>query len=194
MKMTNDEISFDRVVKDDELRYLKQLLNKKQKQKKTKDRVKLKCAIYARKSQEDKKDLSLNAQINYCRAIIDSCDILELSNIYQEDDVSGMWDNRTEFQKMIQDVRDQVIDVIIVYKWHRFSRKVSDMENYYLEIIKYNGYLLSGDALYVVDTATALSNIITTWANNEFHARETAENTMNAFIKNFNDKKVYLAR
>ena len=127
--MTNDEISFDRVVKDDELRYLKQLLNKKQKQKKTKDRVKLKCAIYARKSQEDKKDLSLNAQINYCRAIIDSCDILELSNIYQEDDVSGMWDNRTEFQKMIQDVRDQVIDVIIVYKWHRFSRKVSDMEN-----------------------------------------------------------------
>ena len=189
-----EEIRNVRKVKEDEREYFERLLLKKQKKKKTSSRVKLKCGIYARKSQEDKRDTSLNAQINYCKTLISTCDTLELVEIYQEDDVSGMWDDRAEFQKLIKDVKDEVIDVIVVYKWDRFSRKSSDMQDYYMKVISYNGYVLAGDSSYVIDNATALYHMQMAWTDNEKQARETAENTMNSFMGNFYDKNTYLAR
>ena len=85
--MTNTKIS--RVVTDVECQALSELL--KRKAKRTNSNVStLKCAIYARKSQEDETDTSLPTQIDYCKELIDSCSLLELAKVYSEDNVSGM--------------------------------------------------------------------------------------------------------
>lgn len=184
----------DRIIRMEEKDLLIKLLEKKQKQKKTSHIVKLRCGIYARKSQEDTKDTSLNAQINYCKKIIDSCDILECVEIYQEDNVSGMWDDRKEFQKMVCDIKNQVIDIVVCYKWNRFSRKTSDAERYYQEIVSNNGYIITGDSLMIIDSAQALYFQTMLWANEEYQARLAAETTMQHIMQNLETTNKYIAR
>lgn len=85
--MTNTKIS--RVVTDAECQVFSNMLERKAKRTNSNAST-LKCAIYARKSQEDETDTSLPTQINYCKELIESCSLLELAEVYSEDNVSGM--------------------------------------------------------------------------------------------------------
>jgi DNA invertase Pin-like site-specific DNA recombinase len=171
------EISLDRQITNEEIKQFKEILAIKQTKKSTKTLSRLRCGIYARKSQEDTKDTSLQTQIDYCKELISSCDLLELKEIYSEDNKSGMTDDREEFQRLIGDVVDNKIDVVVCYRLDRFSRKLANTQTYEEIIRCNNAYLLTGDVLEIPDTAAKMFVHQIFQANAEFQARTSAERT-----------------
>lgn len=171
-----------RKLRQDELENLKAVLKKRNIKRKGNSLTALRCAIYARKSQKDEKDLSLPSQIEYCKSLIDNCELLEFKATYQEDNKSGMSDNRPQFQAMIKSLKDKEIDVVVVYKWDRFARRSSDAQNYYNEVVKSGGAVIAGDSVVVVDSAQSLYFQQIMWANSEYQARTVAENTIDKMI------------
>lgn len=171
----------DRKITEEEITLFKEILEYKRKKEKTKKLEKLRCAIYARKSQEDTKDTSLQTQINYCKMIIDSCEMLELKGVYSEDKQSGMIEERPEFQRVMAGVAGNDIDVVICYRLDRFSRKLQITQKYE-EIIRLNhAYLLAGDVTQIPDTASKMFIHQIFEATAELKARDTAEKVVNTF-------------
>lgn len=168
-KITSEEISLF----EDKLRRL-------QTKAKTKGITKLRCAIYARKSSKDETETSLPAQISYCRKLIDSCEYLEETHLFQEDNVSGMFvDNRVEFMKMFELVGKHEIDVIVCMKWDRFARRTSDSQSFNELARIHQVYVLAGDnAIYVKDSASNFTQTVYQ-ATAELYARRSAEDTFN---------------
>ena len=176
-----------RSIREEEYKILLELL----KTKKNQDR--LKTAIYARKSQLDETDTSLEMQINYCKEMIESCDLLELCEVFQEDNVSGMWDNRIEFKKMINDLCSGLIDVIVVYAWDRFSRKSSDLQHYREIVLASGGYIISGDSQGVIDSASSLFVFQIKANSAEFFARTSAERTYDTMRNIVKEQQRYVS-
>lgn len=189
-----NENHFDRPIRADEETLLQSLLDKKKKRKKTKDILKLRCGIYARKSKKDISNISLEGQISYCKKMIATSELLEVTKIYQEDDVSGMFDDRKEFQKMISDIKNQAIDIVVCYSWDRFSRSMADVQRYYVQIIKLEGYIISGNSVMIIDSPQSLLFQQILWTQNEFQARQTAKNVMERFIEKIENTDKYLTR
>ena len=177
----------------DEYKALSGILEKRQSKKRTQHLKKLRCAIYARKSQQDITDTSLDAQINYCKEVIDSCDILELTSIYQEDNVSGFFDDRAEFQKMIAEILDKKIDVVVLYSIDRFSRNSGDTFYYHDMIIGSGAYLLQADSSNVINSAESLLTFQVKVLLGEFTGRQTAEKTYIALRNKVHSDGVYMS-
>ena len=171
-----------RTLRDDEEKSLYKVLEKKREKKQFKNLEKLRCAIYARKSQEDTKCTSLDAQVNYCRRIIENSKILEYVETFQEDNRSGMWTDREEFQKMMIEFDNNKIDVIVVYTWDRLSRNTADILNITDNIRMRNGAVIAGDSVITINSSSALLLQTIHWAMNEFYARQTAEKTLESMI------------
>ena len=185
----NQTSKIDRVLTLREIEFLEDLLKRKQNRKpkrgkKKEEITKLRCAIYARKSQEDTHDTSLNAQIEYCKILIDSCDLLELKEVYSEDNVSGMTDKRPGLQKMITQVVKREIDVVVCYKMDRFARKASITETYEDMIRVNEGCLLTGDNDIAIQNAQQKYFHQILLLSNEYYARSSAEKTKDTFMRN----------
>lgn len=187
-----EEISF-RTLREDEIKELKKVLEKRRENKKTKNLEKLRCAIYARKSQEDTKCTSLDAQINYCKRLIENSSILEYVNIYQEDNRSGMWLDREEYQKMMEEFRKDKIDVIVVYAWDRLSRRTADILNITDEIRSKNGVVIAGDSVITINSSSELLVQTIYWAMNENHARRSAERTLEVMVNKAETTNKYIS-
>lgn len=193
----NQTSRIDRVLTLREIEFLEDLLKRKQNRKpkrgkKIEEITRLRCAIYARKSQEDTRDTSLNAQIEYCKILIDSCDLLELKEVYSEDNVSGMTDKRPEFQKMIANVVEGKIDVVVCYKMDRFARKAYITEMYEDLIRINNGCLLTGDNEIAIQNAQQKYFHQMLLLNNEYQARSSAEKTKDTFMNNLRKSGKYV--
>ena len=147
----------------------------------SKGKVKLKAAIYARKSREDKTDTSLSTQISECREFIKDYDgLLELDEamIFQEDNVSGMQlETRKEFLKLLDLIETKTVDVVVVYRSDRFSRSSELMIELISKLEKVNAYLIAGDDLGDNSAAGILMKQIF-WATNEFFVRKGVEDVM----------------
>ena len=166
-----------------EIDVFKGMLERLQSKKKTQNIKRLRCAIYARKSQVDEKETSLYAQVNYCRKLIAKCELLEETQIFQEDNVSGMWvEKRIEFQKMLELVEKREIDVIVCFHSDRLSRDISDSLISRKKITNCDAYILEGNDSTVVNDATSLFVKTITLATNDLYARQYAEKTMNCLI------------
>jgi len=93
---------------------------------------KLRCAIYTRKSTEDGLDMdfnSLDAQREACEAYVKSQRSegwVLLPTAYDDGGVSGGTMDRPALQRLLGDVRDGRVDVIVVYKVDRLTRALSD--------------------------------------------------------------------
>jgi site-specific DNA recombinase len=93
---------------------------------------KLRCAIYTRKSTEEGLDQaynSLDAQRDACEAYIASQKSegwVGLDNAYNDGGFSGGTLNRPGVQRLLDDVREGLVDVIVVYKIDRLSRSLAD--------------------------------------------------------------------
>src|SRR5271166_495759 len=90
------------------------------------------CAIYTRKSTEHNLDLaftSLDAQREACEAYIRS-QAHEgwrlIPDRYDDGAFSGASLNRPDLQKLLADVRDRGIDIVLVYKVDRLTRSLAD--------------------------------------------------------------------
>ena len=159
------------------------MLAKLQSKNATKDIKRLRCAIYARKSQEDEKAISLFAQVNHCRKLISKCELLEEVAVFQEDNVSGMWiEKRVEFQKMLEQVEKRELDVIVCFHSDRLSRDISDSLNSRKKITSCDAYILEGNDSMVVNDSTSMFIKTVFLATNDLYARQGAEKTMNALL------------
>ena len=93
---------------------------------------KLRCAIYTRKSTEEGLDQnynSLDAQRDACQAYIKSQKSegwVALRDTYDDGGFSGGTLNRPGVQRLLEDVREGLVDVIVVYKIDRLSRSLAD--------------------------------------------------------------------
>lgn len=90
-------------------------------------------AIYARQSVDKKDSISIETQIEKCKAEIDST-----AEIFIDKGFSGKNIKRPEFQRMLEQVRSGKIEKIVVYRIDRFSRSIADFGSVW-EILKENG-------------------------------------------------------
>jgi DNA invertase Pin-like site-specific DNA recombinase len=90
------------------------------------------CAIYTRKSSEEGLDQafnSLDAQYEACAAFIASQAGLGwklMPDRYDDGGISGGTMERPSLQRLLQDIRDRKIDVVVVYKIDRLTRSLMD--------------------------------------------------------------------
>ena len=93
---------------------------------------KLRCAIYTRKSTEEGLEMdynSLDAQRDACHSYIASQKSegwVALREAYDDGGFSGGTLNRPGVQRLLDDVREGLVDVIVVYKIDRLSRSLAD--------------------------------------------------------------------
>ena len=92
----------------------------------------LRCAIYTRKSTEEGLDQefnSLDAQREACAAFIASQVGLGWKLVpdrYDDGGFSGGSMERPALQRLLQDIRDKKVDVVVVYKIDRLTRSLTD--------------------------------------------------------------------
>ena len=93
---------------------------------------KLRCAIYTRKSSEEGLDMefnSLDAQREACEAFIASQKSegwVELADRYDDGGFSGGSLERPALKRLLADIEDHRVDVVVVYKIDRLSRSLMD--------------------------------------------------------------------
>jgi len=85
----------------------------------------MRAALYTRVSTDMQVEdgFSLSGQLNllteYC-----SKNKIDVHELYSDEGISGQKENRPGFQKMIKDAEKKLFDIILVYKFDRFARKV----------------------------------------------------------------------
>lgn len=77
--------------------------------------------IYARYSSERQTEQSIEGQIRECMEYAERNDIMIVES-YIDRAMTGTNDNRTDFQRMLKDAQKEAWDVVLVYKFDRFSR------------------------------------------------------------------------
>jgi site-specific DNA recombinase len=93
---------------------------------------KLRCAVYTRKSTEEGLEQefnSLDAQREACAAFIASQIGLGwklVPDLYDDGGISGGTMERPALKRLLQDIRDRRIDVVVVYKIDRLTRSLMD--------------------------------------------------------------------
>ena len=97
----------------------------------------MKAVIYARYSSDNQREESIEGQIRECTAFAEKNGITILKH-YIDRAYSAKTDNRPEFQRMINDSRQRLFDIVLVWKLDRFARNRYDSANY-KNILKKNG-------------------------------------------------------
>ncbi len=93
---------------------------------------KLRCAIYTRKSSEEGLDMefnSLDAQREACEAYIASQRAegwVLVRDRYDDGGVSGGTLERPALKRLVADIQEGLVDVVVVYKIDRLSRSLVD--------------------------------------------------------------------
>ncbi|EDP61574.1 resolvase [alpha proteobacterium BAL199] len=110
----------------------------------TKPIQKLRCAVYTRKSTEEGLEMefnSLDAQREACEAYIASQKSegwVELADRYDDGGFSGGTLERPALKRLLADIEDGRIDVVVVYKIDRLSRSLMDFSKL-VEVFDRNG-------------------------------------------------------
>ena len=110
------------------------------------DQVKIKrrCAIYTRKSSEEGLEQefnSLHAQREACEAFIASQRSegwVLVRDQYDDGGISGGTLERPGLQRLLEDIEDGLVDVVVVYKIDRLSRSLADFAKL-VEVFDRNG-------------------------------------------------------
>ncbi len=99
----------------------------------------MRIAIYSRKSKWTGKGDSVENQIIMCREYIGrfvegggQAEILE----YEDEGFSGKNTKRPQFQKMMQDMKEQHFDYLVCYKLDRLGRNLADLANLMEDLAK----------------------------------------------------------
>jgi len=93
---------------------------------------KFRCAVYTRKSTEEGLDQefnSLDAQREACAAFISSQVGMGwrlIADHYDDGGISGGTMERPALKRLLQDIRDRKVDVVVVYKIDRLTRSLMD--------------------------------------------------------------------
>ncbi|NPD21575.1 recombinase family protein [Alterinioella nitratireducens] len=105
---------------------------------------KLRCAVYTRKSSEEGLEQefnSLHAQREACEAYIASQRSegwVLVRDQYDDGGISGGTLDRPGLQRLLEDIEDGLVDVVVVYKIDRLSRSLADFAKL-VEVFDRNG-------------------------------------------------------
>ena len=105
---------------------------------------KLRCAVYTRKSSEEGLEQefnSLHAQREACEAYIVSQRSegwVLVRDQYDDGGISGGTLERPGLQRLLEDIEDGLVDVVVVYKIDRLSRSLADFAKL-VEVFDRNG-------------------------------------------------------
>ena len=88
-------------------------------------------AIYARQSVDKKESVSIEAQIDDCKSEVRGKTV----KVYKDKGYSGKNTERPDFQKLVEDIKEDKVELLVVYKLDRVSRNITDFYNFY-EILK----------------------------------------------------------
>lgn len=93
-------------------------------------------ATYGRKSIYSDKSDSVDNQQRMCREYIDFKfpNQVDSFECYQDEGFTGANTNRPGLQRLLTDVRDGLVDAVVVYQLDRLSRDVRDFSNIYGEL------------------------------------------------------------
>lgn len=83
------------------------------------------AVIYCRYSGDSQTEQSVDGQLRVCTEYAKSRDILILDT-YIDRAMTGTNDNRPDFQRMIKDSAKRTFNMVLVYKFDRFSRNKYD--------------------------------------------------------------------
>ena len=90
---------------------------------------KLRCGIYTRVSTDSQLEGEFNsckAQEEKIRSFINSQENMEIFNVYSDPGFSGANLNRPALNEMLNEIRQNKIDIVIVYKLDRLTRSPKD--------------------------------------------------------------------
>lgn len=85
-------------------------------------------AIYARQSVDKKDSVSIDTQIEDCKSI---CPKDAHIRVYQDKGFSGKNTERPDVQRLIVDIKQGIVQKVVVYKLDRISRNISDFYKLY---------------------------------------------------------------
>lgn len=105
--------------------------------------------IYARQSIEKKDSVSIEAQIEKCKAY---CGDVECK-IYKDAGYSGKNINRPQFTQLLEDIKSGLINKVIAYRLDRISRSIADFSQLLLMFDKYNVKFVSATENFDTDTS-----------------------------------------
>ena len=148
---------------------------------------KLRCAIYTRKSSEEGLEQefnSLHAQREACEAYIASQRSegwVLVRDQYDDGGISGGTLERPGLQRLLADIEDGLVDVVVVYKIDRLSRSLMDFSKL-VEVFDRNGVTFVS-VTQAFNTTTSMGrltlNILLSFA--QFEREVTAERIRDKF-------------
>lgn len=119
--------------------------------------MKRKIAIYARQSVDKKDSLSIETQIDFCRNFINSKPVTSPIEVYYDKGYSGKNTIRPDFQRLLNNIRENNIEKIVVYKLDRISRNLLDFTSMYQEFEEHHVEFCSVSETFDTSTATGRS-------------------------------------
>lgn len=121
----------------------------------------MKCVIYVRVSTDEqaKHGYSIAAQIEKLEAYCVSQG-WDLVHIYIDDGYSAKDLNRPQFEEMMKKIKDETIDVLLVYRLDRLTRSVVDLYSILKELDEHNCKFKSATEVY--DTTNAMGRLFIT--------------------------------
>lgn len=136
-------------------------------------------AAYARVSSgKDAMLNSLSQQVSYFSSLIQSNNDWVYAGVYVDEAITGTKDDRTEFQRMLQDCKEGKIDLIITKAISRFARNtvtllktIRELASMNVEVYfeEQNIYTLSSEGEFLI-------TILASYAQEE--ARSVSENQL----------------
>lgn len=92
-------------------------------------KIRIRAALYARYSSDNQREESTIAQLRAGREHAKKKGYLIVAE-YKDEEITGRYDRRDDFQKMIRDAKHGLFDVIIIHKFNRFARNRYDSAIY----------------------------------------------------------------
>ena len=111
----------------------------------------MKAVIYARYSSSKQNEQSIDGQLRDCREFAQRMGYTLVGEPYIDREISGQVEERPEFQRMIDDSKKGLFNIVIVYKLDRFSRSI-EHSVVYTERLKKNGVKLVSATESIADT------------------------------------------
>ena len=142
----------------------------------------MKAVIYARYSSDNQREESIEGQIRECTAFAEKNGMTVLRH-YIDRAYSAKTDNRPEFQRMIQDSREKLFDIVLVWKLDRFARNRYDSAQY-KNILKKNGVRVvsANEAISDSSEGILLESILEGFA--EYFSADLAEKVSRGMTEN----------
>lgn len=125
--------------------------------------------IYCRYSSDSQTEQSIEGQLRVCNEYAKSNDIVILDT-YIDRAMTGMNDNRPDFQRMIKDSAKKSFDYVLVYKFDRFSRNKYETA-IHKKTLKDNGVKVISAMEYIPDSPEAI--ILESYA--EYYSAELSQ-------------------